>query len=405
MTLPLQGIRILDLSTFWSGPTTTMFMGLAGAEVIKIESIQRPDSCRFMTALPGESWWEKSAIWCTLNTDKYDLTLDLNSEKGIELFKRLVKVSNAVVENFTPRVMENFGLAYPVLKEIKNDIVMMSMPSWGTTGPWRDRVGFAFLFEQEGGWSYHTGYRELPVLTGGAPDLFIGQIGAFALLSALRHSQKTGKGQFIDLAQVEGCTSLLGVPTIDYCLNQRIWDREGNKDPDMAPHDCYRCKGDDVWVAIAVEGDQQWQALCRTIDQPELAERFPTVEKRKAQENHIDEILESWTKKHSAVEVMEILQGAGIASGILNSPVDITQDPNYKARGYFHRLTRKITGTQDSYIGIPIKFSKMQIVPKRPAPLLGEHNEYVLKGILGLSTEEIRALEKEQVIGNRPFGM
>jgi len=403
--LPLEGIRICDLSTVWSGPFCTAYLGGMGAEVIKVESIQHPDSFRFGTAV-FDGWWEAYGPWNCTNVNKYSITLDLNKTQGVELFKELVRVSDVVIENFTTRVMRNFNLTYQVLKGIKPDLIMVSVPGYGMTGPWQDHAGYGIAFEQTSGLAYLTGYTDGPPQNmGGAADPIVGMQAAFAIQVALEHRRRTGEGQLIDVSQIETLTCLLGVPMLDYCMNKRIWGRLGNRDPVMAPHGVYPCKGEDMWLSIAISSDEEWKALCQAIGNPGLAkdERFSTPLNRWKNQDALDKLIEKWTLEHDYYEAMTILQKARVAAGAVASPETLNEEPHFKERGFFQELSRDIVGTQ-LYPTWPLRFSETPL-EMRPAPKLGEHNEYVLGTILGLSKVEIEELEKGQIIGTKPIGL
>jgi crotonobetainyl-CoA:carnitine CoA-transferase CaiB-like acyl-CoA transferase len=403
--LPFEGIRIVDVSMFWAGPYTTSYLGALGAEVIKIESIQRPDTYRF-GSIVCDLYWELCAMWNCANTNKYGITLDLTNTRGIELFKELVKISDIVIDNFPPRVMKNFGLTYDVLKQIKPDIIVASLPGYGLTGPWSDYIGFGLAFEQGSGVSYITGYKDgFPLQLGGAADPIAGMHAAFAIQAALEYRRKTGKGQLIDVSQTEVLTNFMGPAVIDYSLNKRIWERMGNQDPVMAPHGVFPCKEADSWVAIAVASDDEWKAFCKAIGKPGLAddEKFATVNERWKNQEELNNIIGEWTKQYMPYEAMEILQKAGIAAGTVNPPDVLLDEPQLQNRGYFYELERDVIGKQ-RYYGFPVKFSETKM-KMRPAPKLGEHNNYVLSKILKLSKEEIEELEKNKIIGNYPLAM
>jgi len=402
---PFAGIRICDLSFFWAGPYCTAYFGALGAEVIKVESIQRPDSFRF-GALVTDLYWEANAQWNSTNINKYGLTLDLTNPRGIELFKLLVKVSDVVIENFAPRVMQNFKLTYPVLKEIKQDIIMVSMPGYGMSGPWQDYIGFGLAFEQSSGVAHISGYPDgSPLALGGAADPIAGMHAAFAIQAALEYRRRTGKGQFIDISQTEVLTNFMGPAVIDYCLNGRVWGRMGNQDPVMAPHGVYPCKGTDMWVAIAVSSDEQWKAFCKAIGKPKLAEdeRFASLNDRWANQEALNRLIGEWTIEREPYEAMAILQKAGIAAGAVNIPDSMHDEPHLKERGFFQEMTRDIIGTQ-LFNTWPVRFSRTAVT-MRPAPKLGEHNDYVLGTVLGLSKAEIEELENSKIIGNSPLAM
>ncbi len=392
---------------WFAGPFATELMAQMGAEVIKVESIQAMDGWRGSIAAAGvERPWETAAPFNSVNHSKYDVTLDLNNLKGVEVFKRLVKIGDVVVENYTPRVMKNFGLDYSALSEVNPAIIMLSMPGYGTTGPWKDYVAFAFLVEETAGIPSITGYPDGPPMLMGASqaDSIAGLNGAFAILTALEYRRKTGKGQYIDLSQVEALTCLMAEPIIDYSMNKRIWPRRGNQHPSMAPHGCYRCQGEDDWVTIAVSSDEEWRRFCEATGNQEWAkdERFSDTLSRWKNQDELDKLIEQWTLKRDHYEAMHTLQAAGIASGPVLSQAEVLADPHLKERGFFETMTRAEVGTHP-YPGVYAKFSKTPGSFRWPSPCLGEHNEYVLGELLGMSKEEIAQLTDEHIIGNMPF--
>jgi len=246
--MALEGIRVLDLSRGWSGPVTTHMLGDMGAEVIRIESIQNTDGWRLGGTRPEEEgWWNRSPGCNTVGRNKYGITLNLGHPHGAALFKQLVKISDVVVENYTPRVMANFGLPYPVLREINPALIMISMPGAGMTGPWRDHTCFAPSMEQMSGMPALLGYLDAGATLHGAGLALADPVGglnaAVALLMALHWRQVTGRGQYIDLSQNEALTCSIGDAIMDYTLNRKVQGRRGNRHPFMAPHGCYRCAG------------------------------------------------------------------------------------------------------------------------------------------------------------------
>jgi crotonobetainyl-CoA:carnitine CoA-transferase CaiB-like acyl-CoA transferase len=336
--------------------------------------------------------------------NKYDVTLDMNQPRGLELVRELIKKSDVLIDNFPPRVMENFNLTYPVVKKLKEDIVMVTLPGYGLTGPWRDHAGFGFAFEQSSGLASATGYVDGdPVIIGGAADPIVGTHTAFAIQAALEYRRRTGNGQFIEISQVEALTSFMGPAVLDYVMNNRVWGRRGNRSSVMAPHNIYRCKDNETWVVIAVQFEEEWQAFCKAIGNPGWAreDRFSTLENRLANQDELDKLIGEWTVQHDPYGVMDILQKAGVPAGAVNDVNMILEEPHLNERGFWVEMDREVAGKQ-RYSSYPIKLSETPI-SYRPAPTLGEHNEYVLGTILGLSGEEIEKLEKEQIIGTEPL--
>lgn len=411
-TLPFANLRIVDATNSWAGPFTTQIFANLGAEVIKVESIQYMDTWRASGNLGDnqDAYWERSPLWNSVNTDKLGITLDLNDPRAKDIFLKLVKISDIVAENFTPRVMKNFGLDYPALQAINPGIIMISLPAHGATGPWKDTGGFAASIEQTAGIPMLTGYPDgLPKMSSaGFTDPIAGINGAAAVLTALLSRQKTGKGQYIDLSQVEATTSLLGDAIVDYSMNGQIPPRRGNRHPFAAPHGYYPCKGEDKWLALAIYTDAEWQKLCRVMRQPELTRdpRFATADDRYRHQDELDAIIEQWTRQQEHYTAMHRLQKAGITAAPVLNPQELLADPHLAARGTYSKVDRKIMGEHPYPVPTaPLKLSGIKAKIKLPAPLLGEHNEYVLGDILGLSPDEIQQLAKDNVIGKRPLGM
>ncbi|MCH6267276.1 CaiB/BaiF CoA transferase family protein [Neobacillus citreus] len=404
-TFALEGIRILDLSMWWSGPLCTSYLGALGAEVIKVESIQFPDGFRYTMAPSGEKdWWELGPQWNAANMNKLGLTLNLNVPEGLELFKELVAKSDVVIENFSPRVMENFGLSYQELQKVNPEIIYVSMPAYGSTGPYRDKPGFAYTFEILSGIAQTNGYdNENPLIISGVGDVISSFHTTYALLAALEYRNRTGKGQHVEVAQTEACANFIGQPIADVSLNGRNWGRTGNRQPNMAPHGVYRSKGEDSWVAISITNDEEWRKFCGVIDKPSLAtdERFQTASCRCRHQDELDQLVESWTIKLGHYEAADLLQHAGISAGPVLEVDEMEEDPFLQ--GMFQEVTRDLNGTH-AFPSWPVKFSGTRLEHHSPAPKLGQHNEYVLKGLMGLSENQIESLEKEEIIGVEPLG-
>ncbi len=410
MEQALAGIRVLDLSEGVSGPYCTHLLAGYGAEVIKVEKPGEGDITRhigpFLDDTPGS---ERSGLFLYLNSNKKGITLNLKTRTGVEMFKELVRISDVVMENYTVRVMKNFGLDYPVLREINPKLIMLSMPAHGCTGPWREYPGFAYPMEQMAGIPQLTGDPDGPPrMTETSPsDPAAGINGTMAVLMALMYRQRTGRGQHIDLSQVEALTCLMGDAIVEYTMNHNIRPRLGNHHPFWAPHGYYRCKGDDKWVGIVVTSDEEWQAFCNSIGNPHWAkdERFAGSLGRWQNQDELDKRIEEWTQEHDHYEVMQILQKAGIAAGPVLAGDELLNDPHLKERGFYQRLEREVVGTHAYPIPTgSMRLSKCPISLRRPAPLVGEHNEYVFARLLGMSPEEIQALIDKQVIGDIPIG-
>ena len=419
----LAGIRILDLSRVWAGPLATRMLADMGAEVILIEATNaRMDKTNleltkqmwqagrrlayFPDGDPGEQPWNRQAMINDFNRNKLGLTLDLNNPRGKDIFRRLVKISDVVLENYTPRVMKNFGFDYPVLTEINPGIIMISMPGYGMDGPYRDYPAYGSGLEQHAGFSSVIGYVDSgPYRTQNSyPDPVASVNAASAIMLALWYRRRTGKGQYIDLAQIEASTCLLGEVFLDYSMNQRPPQRMGNRHAFRAPHGCYRCRGEDRWVAIAVAGDEEWEALCQVMGNPPWSkeERFVGQLSRWQNQDELDKLIEGWTIGHDHYRVMHRLQKVGVAAGTVVNAQEMLSDPQLRERGYFIELTHPQAGTH-LYTGFPVKLSQTPTSFRRPAPCFGEHNGYVLGELLGLSEEDIAQLEKDQIISTSPI--
>ncbi|MSQ14251.1 MAG: CoA transferase [Dehalococcoidia bacterium] len=414
--LPLEGIRVLDASIVYAGPYAGMLLGAMGAEVIKIEAIQRPDQVRgaglglgVPDNKPEGNFWNQGAIINATNRNKKDLTLDLTNPRGIELFKELVKVSDIFLQNFTPRVVKNFGLTYDVLSAINPSLIMLSSCGYGATGPYSDYRAMGMSMEGAIGLLYITGYEN------GQPsrarvaftDFQAARYNTLAMLIALQHRRKTGRGQHIDMAQYEAGTWWIGPAILDYTMNGRVQDRTGNKHPFMAPHGCYRCRGSDNWVTIAVGSDDEWKALCETFEQPALANdpRFADSLSRLKHQDELDAIINEWTSPRDQNEVMNLLQSKGVAAGAVLNAKGVLSDPHLKARNMWEKVTHRPEATNVGtriFPRMPWVSKKIDFPPSTPAPVLGQDNYEILNGILGLTDDQINQLESDAVIGTVP---
>jgi crotonobetainyl-CoA:carnitine CoA-transferase CaiB-like acyl-CoA transferase len=407
--LPLQNLRVLDLTQWYAGPFAAMILADMGAEVIKIESIQRLDGWRGgAVRWLGEidKFWEHSPLFNSIQRNKYGLTLNLTSSQGADLFKRLAQKSDVVMENFSPRVMPQFGLDYPVLKELNPRLIMTSQAGFGLESPWRDYVSWGPTAEGISGISHVVGYPgEPPMILNFYPaDTLSALFTVLAILFALKQREKTGKGQHIDLAQSETAMATTGELFMDYVMNRRTARPDGNRHANMAPHGCYRARGKDEWVAIAVGADREWEAMCKAMGTPPWSkdDRFSSQLSRWRHQEELDRLVSTWTVRQDKWEITRLLQEAGVAAGPVMGPVDFLADPHLKERGFFEVVDRSLVGPK-TYPNTPIRFSKTPSHIRLPAPTVGEHNEHILGSVLGLSQKEIESLVEEKVIGNEPL--
>jgi crotonobetainyl-CoA:carnitine CoA-transferase CaiB-like acyl-CoA transferase len=415
--LPLEGIRVIDVSMWFAGPMCTRLLGDMGAEVIKIESIKHIDPWRgpvdaervkqvFTNRPPTDRPYDGNPGFNLQNRNKLGITLDLGTGEGKEIFKRLVKISDVLVENYSPRVMPKLGLDYATLKTIKPDLIMMSLPALGATGPDRDYLAFGQTIDCMSGMAYLTGYLgEEPMLQSGLSygDPLSGMNAAFAVVSALNHRRRTGEGMHIELSQVEGLIAFNADSVMDYTMNGRVRERLGNRDRSIAPNGCYRCRGDDAWIAISIPSDAVWQRFSQAIGQPVWSadRRFGDVLNRYEFQDELDKLIETWTLQYTSYDVMHILQKEGVPSGPVLDAKQLIEEPHLNARGLFETVPHKVAGPHP-YIGAFARFSRNPISIRVSAPMLGEHNEYVFGQLLGMSPQEIKALEERHITGKTP---
>lgn len=398
---PFEGLRMVDFTWYGVGPITTKYLSDFGAEVIKIESYARPDLIRWAPpwrdAVPD---LDSSQFFANYNTGKMGVSLDLNKPEAREIAMELVKTADVVAESFSPRAMRKWGLDYPSLVAIKPDIVMFSTCQQGQTGPHSGFVGTGNLLAALCGFYQVMGYEggePLPIY-GAYTDFIVPRIASSALIAALDHRRRTGQGQYIDLSQFETSLHFLTPILMDYQINGRIADRTGNRDPQAAPHGIYRCQGEDRWCAIAVSTDVQWQALCEQAGHADWLgdERFASQLQRLYHAAALDQHIESWTCTQDAADLMHRLQAAGVPAGVVQPCSDLYHDPQLAHRGYYVELEHASMG-RTLYDGPQFHLSRTP-ADLRPSPLLGQHNDAVLKGILGMSDAEVKRLIEAAVV-------
>ncbi len=420
---PLTGIRVADFSWFGAGPICSQALATFGAEVVRIESETRIDGLRSVAPFPPDkNSYNVSGWFNNYNAGKLSFSLNLNLPKGKEIAYRLVRWADIFLTNFTPRVVERWGLTYDELARVKPDIVAAYAPMQGMDGPRRDYLGFGAVLCPIAGFNHLTGFphREPVGLGTNYPDYVVNAGHTLiAILAALHHRHKTGQGQCIELAQIESSVSALGGALLDYTVNGRVEERQGNRVPYASPHGAFPClpverplwpgeerptdevaPGDDRWCAIAVFNDEEWQALCAAMGDPDWCrdEKFSTLLGRKQNEDELEQRIGEWTKDKSAPEVMEILQAAGVPAGAVQTAQDVLEnDPHLKERGYYVYLDHPEAG-RTAYDGPAFRLSKTPGYLRSPAPCLGEHTYYVCKEILGMDDEEIADLVAEQVL-------
>jgi crotonobetainyl-CoA:carnitine CoA-transferase CaiB-like acyl-CoA transferase len=401
--LPFEGLRIVDLTMFWAGPTATNFMTQLGADVVKIESVQRPDGMRFMGSKPGEQFYEWGPVFHGVNPGKRSVTLDLNQERGMTLLRRLIEGADVVAENFSARVMENFGLTWETLREWNPRLILVRMPAFGLDGPWKDRPGWASSVEQVSGLSWLTGYDDLPVIVRAACDPIGGMHAAFALLLALETRRRTGVGQLVEVPLVEPALALAAEQVIEYTAYGELLGRSGNRGPYAAPQGIYPT-ADGESIALAIAHDEQWRALCELLGSPDwaCAAELESAAGRRTSHDRIDEELAKWTSQQKGLEVVDRLLEAGIPASTLVNAHSVRPHAQLEHRGFFQTLEHPVAGKVD-YPVLPMAFSELgRALYRCPPPTLGEHNEEVLGGELELSEQELEELREQKTIGKEP---
>ncbi len=404
--LPLDGLRVLDFSAFWAGPLATCFLSDMGADVLKVESIQRPDGMRFAGARAGADLWEWSPVFHGANSGKRAVTLQFDHPEGLALVKQLIAKADVVIENFSARVLENFGLGWDAVKEINPRAILVRMPAFGLDGPWRDRPGFAMTIEQVSGLAWVTGYHDLPLVIRGVCDPVGGLHAVFSLLAALEVRKRTGRGQLVEVPLAEVALNLAAEQVIEHSAFGALLSRDENRSPAAAPQGVYDC-GEGRQIAISIATDEQWQALCRVMGADDLASDagLTTEAGRRAEHDRLDEAVEAWTRAGACDALVESLLGAGVPASVVVNGHHLMPNPQLEAREFFQQLTHPFTG-DTRYPGFPMTWSILgKRLHRSPPPTLGQDNDAVLREELGLSDEEIEALREKQVIGERPSFM
>jgi benzylsuccinate CoA-transferase BbsF subunit len=404
--MALDGITIADFGWVWAAPHMGRTMADMGARVIKIESQTRMDVIRSLPPFPVSADPDQppgpnsSGYYNWLNRNKMAVTLNLTTPKGLELAKKIISMSDGMMENYSVGVMNRFGLDYESVKKVKPDIIYASLSPLGIDGPFRDFVMYGRPQVFMSGLAHISGYPDRPPsapLSWGDP--IAAQHGAFAMLSALHHRKKTGRGQYIELSQWEGLIGFLPEAIMDYTMNEKVRDRQGNRHDLMAPHNVYQCQGDLEWVTIAVKTDEEWSALCGIMGNPEWAEdaRFSTVKARWDNQDELDGYIEQWTVEFTPRQVTDMLQEAGVAAFPVLSNRGLVEDRHLESRGFFEEWDHPEAGRR-KHDGVLWKMSKTPGKIRKRAPLIGEHNDYVFGELLGVPQDEIDRLKEEKVI-------
>lgn len=409
----LEGVRILDFSRIWAGPHATKLLADMGAEIIKVEAIRAWDPHRMIVGsgnLPdgerGADPWNRSGWFNTLHLSKLGVTAEMRHSKGKAIIEELVSISDVVIENFRAGLMERRGLGYETLRAIRPDVIMVSMPAFGSTGPWKDFIQYGIGQEQLGGISSMNGYRgeDAPVKSGvNFGDPISGAHAAGAVLSALWRRRRTGKGCFIDVSQLESAITTIGEHILGFQMTGKSPQNRGNRHPVYAPHGAYPCRGEDEWITIAVADDDEWKRLCDAMDMPLLATESDYRDVLLRHRNHdaLDDIIAQWTQGKFAVDLMRLLQDAGVPTAPVMTGEAIFNDPHYQERGLLEFVDHPSCGPY-FMPGAAWKMSETPPGVRWHAPRLGEHNAQVFGELLGMGADAIATLEAEGVSGTTP---
>jgi len=402
-TLPLKGIRVVNFGWVWAGPVVGQTLGFLGAEVFKIESRARVDMTRNLPPFAeGKASPDRSLSNHACWAGNGSVSLNLKEPEALQLAKELIAKSDVVVENFGPGVMERLGLGYEALREVKDDIILFSMPGAGLYGPMKDLRTYGLSLTSTTGLDSLVGYKggdPIPV-ENAFSDPYAGILGAFAVLAALNHRRNTGFGQHIDFSQQEAVMQMVGPAYMDYALNGRSGGPKSNEHPlaAMAPHGVFRCKGDDRWISIVVGSDDEWHKLLAALNHPEwfTVSEFATREQRLAHIDTLHALIGEWTAQFDDRELAALLQSRGVAATPVLNVGDLLDDPHYQSRKTFIQVEHPL-GFKETIYGSYVKLSRSEI-DVRPGPMIGQNNDYVFRELLGLSEERYRQLIERQVI-------
>ncbi len=411
---PLAGLRVLDLTAWWAGPSSCNMLASMGADVVHVEAIQRLDGMRMSGGMfrgQQPQWWEWSGFFLQVNSNKLGLTLDLTSPRGKEIVLQLCEQADLVIENFTPRVLDNFGLTWDLLHDLNPRLSLIRMPAFGLDGPWRDRTGFAQTMEQLSGLAWVTGHVEdQPRIQRGPSDPNAGMHAAFAALVALTERDHDGLGHHIEATMIEGALNAAVEQVIEFTAYDNRLDRDGNRSPWAAPQNLYPAPGVEQWVALAAENDEQWLALCAVVGRTDWAADpgLAGLQGRRARHDELDEFLARWVLSQPAEGSADALVAAGVPAGVMWDARETYRHPQFRARRFYEEVDHPVVG-RHPVPTLPFRFASRDESGRpwirRPAPTLGQHNHEVLTTWIGMSAEDIAQLEADEVIGTWPKGV
>ena len=398
---PLAGVKVVDLSAFWAGPVATNLLRVLGADLIKIESHIRLDGMRWASGLPipmEDKLWEWSPVYHGANAGKRVINLDLSTQQGKDIALQLIADADVIIENYSPRVTESWGFTWENIHALNDQAIFVRVPAYGTDGPWRDRVGFAMNMEQVSGLANRTGHPDGPPFVPRGPvDSIAGMHAVFATILALTERTRIGKGQLVELPLIEGALQAAAEQVVEHSAYGTVLNRQGNKAPNASPQGLYKTSGDDAWLAISIQNNQQWKALTEQIN-PDLAnyDREKDTEK-------IDEIIRAWAQTQDAETAAESLWNAAIPVAPCMHFNDSGKTTQHQHRNFLQTYEHPITG-HTPYLSYPFRLNGTHLPLGGPAPILGEHTNEILTQ-LGYTQEQLEELESNGVIGDWPAGI
>lgn len=420
---PLSGLRVVEVGEGWVGPWAGLLLADLGAEVIKIESLTRMDMTRgpavvdksaghsaiptYPDGIAGDRPWNRNAQFNAGNFGKYDVTLDLTRAKGLQILMKLVAGSDVFMTNTALGVAEKLGITYETIAKVNPEIIYLTSTGYGRTGPYASRVAMGNPIDAAAGLFGLRDYGDGDG-TAVAPDTHADCIAAatnvLAITMALYKRAGTGKGMFVESSMVEASMLHIGEAIMDYTINQRVQHSPGNRDISMIPQGCYRCQGKDEWITLSIRSDEEWQRFVGVTGDHVLAEeRFNNVLGRIKHQDEIDGRIQSWTVNRAKLEVMDFLTKKGITAGAVLNNAEVYADPNTRERNFWNVIEDPDAGVR-TYPGRLWKLEETEVPPRAHSPCLGEHNDFILGGLLGLTKDEIDELKREYIIGTTPLG-
>lgn len=401
--LPLSDVRVTDFTAFWAGPVATQLLGTLGADVIKVEGVRRPDGMRFSAGRPPDwdQWWEWGPVFLCSNNNKRGVSVDLGADAGRTIALELIGASDLVIENFSPRVMANFGLEWDAVRRANPRAIMVRMPAFGLDGPWRDRVGFAQTMEQATGMAWMTGHADgPPVIPRGVCDPIAGLHAAFAAVAALVVRDRDGVGMQVESTMVEAALNVAAEMLVEYSRNGIMLRRNGNRGPGAAPQGVYRGRGADDWVALAALDDAARAGLAGLLGRPELREAG-----WQERVDDLDKLIADWAAARSVAEAVDALRGAGVAAGRVTRAAELLSDPHLRARGFWETVDHPVVG-EFLCTGMPFAFlGRPRRWIRRVPPRYGQHTAEVLTRVLGHGDADLERLRASGTISDRPAGL